>query len=193
MGNDGVHNLDIAVWGLGVTTHPTTIAALGGKYFFDDDQQFPDTQNVLFEYAATAGGRKQQLAFEQRIWSPYRQEGYENGNAFYGTKGQLVMGHTVGWQLFGEKNKLIDSMTGTPDLTAHHRNFFDCIRSGNPPHAEVAIGHLSASLTHLGNIATRMQRVLKFDPQNERILEDSEAQSLVRRQYRDHWGTPRGV
>jgi predicted dehydrogenase len=193
MGNDGVHNLDIAVWGLGVTTHPTTIAALGGKYFFDDDQQFPDTQNVLFEYAANGTGRKQQLAFEQRIWSPYRQEGYENGNAFYGTKGQLVMGHTVGWQLFGEKNKLIDSMTGTPDLSAHHRNFFDCIRSGKSPNAEAAIGHLSASLTHLGNIATRMQRVLKFDPQNERILEDSEAQALVRRQYRDHWGTPRGV
>lgn len=192
MGNDGVHNLDIAVWGLGVTTHPTTIAAIGGKYFFDDDQQFPDTQNVLFEYAGE-NGRKKQLIFEQRIWSPYRQEGYENGNAYYGTKGQLVMGHTVGWQLFGEKNKVIDSMTGTPDLPAHHRNFFDCIKSGASPHADVAIGHLSASLTHLGNIATRVRRVLKFDPQNERIIDDSEAQSLVRRQYRDHWGTPKGA
>jgi len=193
MGNDGVHNLDVAVWGLGVQTHPTTIAAIGGKYFFDDDQQFPDTQNVLFEYAANGAGRKQQLLFEQRIWSPYRQEGYENGNAFYGTKGLLVMGHTVGWQLFGERNKLIDSQTGGPDLPAHHRNFFDCIRSGNAPHAEIAIGHLSASLTHLGNIATRVGRVLKFDPQNERIQDDSEAHALVRRQYRDHWGTPRGV
>ena len=54
MGNDGVHDLDIARWGLGVTTHPSRIAALGGKYFFDDDQQFPDTQNVLFEYAPSA-------------------------------------------------------------------------------------------------------------------------------------------
>ena len=193
MGNDGVHNLDVAVWGLGVTTHPTTIAAIGGKYFFDDDQQFPDTQNVLFEYAPNAAGHKQQLLFEQRIWAPYRQEGYENGNAFYGTKGLLVMGHTVGWQLFGPQNKLIDSQTGSTDLPAHHRNFFDCIKSGNSPHADISIGHLSASLTHLGNIATRVGRLLKFDPANERILEDSEAQGLVRRQYREHWGTPRGV
>ncbi len=193
MGNDGVHNLDIAVWGLGVQTHPSTIAALGGKYFFDDDQQFPDTQNVLFEYEATKGGHKQQLSFEQRIWSPYRQEGYENGNAFYGTKGQLILGHTVGWQLFGERSKPLDSGTGTPDLPAHHRNFFDCIRSGEPPHAEAAIGHLSASLVHLGNIATRVRRLLKFDPQTERIADDNEAQALVRRQYREHWGTPRGA
>jgi predicted dehydrogenase len=193
MGNDGVHNLDIAVWGLGVETHPTTIAALGGKYFFDDDQQFPDTQNVLFEYASDAKGQKRQLAFEQRIWSPYRQEGYENGNAFYGTKGLLVMGHTVGWQLFGERNKLLDSMNGSPDLPAHHRNFFACIRSGETPHADVGIGHLSASLCHLGNIATRLRRVLTFDSQAEKILNDDEAGGLVRRQYREHWGTPKGV
>src|SRR6185503_12130466 len=90
MGNDGVHDLDIARWGLGVETHPNRIAALGGKYFFDDDQQFPDTQNVLFEY--DQNGRKKQLVFEQRIWSPYVQEGHENGNAWYGTKGMMVLG-----------------------------------------------------------------------------------------------------
>ena len=62
MGNDGVHDLDIARWGLGVETHPSTIAALGGKFFFDDDQQFPDTQYVIFEYAGD-GKRKKQLIF----------------------------------------------------------------------------------------------------------------------------------
>jgi predicted dehydrogenase len=50
IGNDGVHDIDIARWGLGVDTHPTRVAALGGKYFFDDDQQFPDTQYISFEY-----------------------------------------------------------------------------------------------------------------------------------------------
>jgi predicted dehydrogenase len=44
IGNDGVHDIDVAAWGLGVDGHPSTIACLGGKYFFDDDQQFPDTQ-----------------------------------------------------------------------------------------------------------------------------------------------------
>lgn len=194
MGNDGVHNLDIAVWGLGVETHPSTIAALGGKYFFDDDQQFPDTQSVIFEYPGNGKvGNKKQLFFEQRIWSPYRQEGYENGNAFYGTKGMLVLGHTVGWQLFGERNKLLDSMTGTPDLPAHHRNFLECVRTGTRPNADIEIGHRGATLCHLGNMATRLQRVLHFDPQAEQIRGDDEANGLLRRQYRDHWGTPRGV
>jgi predicted dehydrogenase len=194
MGNDGVHNIDIACWGLGVDTHPTTIAAIGGKYYFDDDQQFPDTQTVLFEYPGDGQvGHKKQLIFEQRIWSPYVQEGYENGNAFYGTKGMLVMGHTVGWQLFGERNKLIDSMTGKPDLPAHHRNFLDCIASGQRPNADASVGHLAASLCHLGNIATRVGRVLKFDPQQEAIVGDEPANALVRRQYREHWGTPKNV
>ncbi|HEX4145164.1 MAG TPA: Gfo/Idh/MocA family oxidoreductase [Pirellulales bacterium] len=194
MGNDGVHNIDIACWGLGVDTHPTSIAAIGGKYYFDDDQQFPDTQTVIFEYPGDGRvGHKKQLIFEQRIWSPYVQEGYENGNAFYGTKGYLVMGHTVGWQLFGERNKLIDSMTGKPNLPAHHRNFLDCISSGARPHADVEIGHLAASLCHLGNIATRVGRVLTFDPVREKIVGDEQANALVRRQYRDHWGTPANV
>jgi predicted dehydrogenase len=194
MGNDGVHNLDVAVWGLGATTHPTSVAALGGKYFFDDDQQFPDTQCVVFEYAGDGKvGAKQQLIFEQRIWAPYRQEGYENGNAFFGTKGTLVMGHTVGWQLFGEGNKRVEEMHGAVDLPAHHRNFFDCIKSGERPHADVEIGHLSASLCHLGNIATRLKRTLAFDPQTEHVTNDAEADALIRRTYRDHWGTPKGA
>ena len=132
---------------------------------------------MIFEYPGNGRvGQKKQLIFEQRIWSPYVQEGYENGNAFYGTKGFLVMGHTVGWQLFGERNKLIDSMTGKPNLPAHHRNFLDCIQTGQRPHADVEIGHLGASLCHLGNIATRVGRLLTFDPQQEKIVGDEEAE-----------------
>ena len=50
MGNDGVHDIDYTRWGLGVDTHPTKVSAIGGKFFFDDDQEFPDTQQVTFEY-----------------------------------------------------------------------------------------------------------------------------------------------
>ena len=195
MGNDGVHDLDIGRWGLGVETHPTTVAALGGKYFFDDDQQFPDTQTVIFEYAA--GGksmRKKQLIFEQRIWSPYVQEGYENGNAFYGTKGMLILGKGGGWQIFGARNQPGEKMSGSPNGPAHHRNFLECLKSGDRPHADIEIGHLSAALCHLGNIATRTGRVLHFDPQIEQITGDDEANKLVRRTYRDaHWAVPKGV
>ena len=129
IGNDGVHDIDVACWGLGVDTHPGRIACLGGKSFFDDDQQFPDTQYAVFEYPDAAGpGRAKQLIFEQRIWSPYVQEGYENGAAFYGTEGVLVIGHSVGWTLYGPGNKKIAERTGPADLAAHHQNFLDCVR-----------------------------------------------------------------
>ena len=196
IGNDGVHDLDVALWGLGATTHPTRVTCLGGKYFFDDDQQWPDTQYAVFEYpGAGKPGAAKQLIFEQRIWSPYVQEGYENGAAFYGTKGMLVVGHSVGWKLYGGKNKLLAEGTGRPDIATHHSNFFDCIRGdGKRLNADVTAGHLAAAVCHLANIAARVGRVLDFDPKAETIRDDAEAAPLVRREYRDgHWAVPKGV
>jgi predicted dehydrogenase len=191
MGNDGVNDLDLARWGLGVETHPTTISAVGGKYFYDDDQQFPDTQTVVFEYAGE-GARKRQLIYEQRLWSPYVQEGHENGNAFYGTNGMLILGKHGGWQLFGPKNALREKMSGEVENTPHHRDFLECIRSGSRPNADIEINHLSTTLCHLGNIATRVRRTLTFDPKSEQIMNDREAGALVRREYRkDHWAVPK--
>ncbi len=194
IGNDGVHDLDIGRWGLGVDTHPTTVTALGGKYFFDDDQQFPDTQTVIFEYAGAGTGQKKQLIYEQRLWSPYVQEGYENGNAFYGTKGMMLLGKHAGWQLFGPRNQPGEKMSGQLDSTAHHRDFLSCLKSGQRPRGDIEAGHLSATLAHLGNIATRVGRVLHFDPQTEQITGDEEANRLVRRTYREgHWAVPQGA
>ncbi len=194
MGNDGVHDIDIARWGLGVETHPTTVTGLGGKYFFDDDQQFPDTQYVVFEYPGNGKvGQKKQLIYEHRIWSPYRQEGHENGNAFYGTKGMLVLGKGGGWQLFGPKNKPGQTMSGKPDVPAHQRSFLECIRNGQRPNGDIELGHLSAMLCHLGNIATRVGRILHFDPKTEQMVNDSQANALVRRSYREgHWAVLKG-
>ncbi|HLQ44802.1 MAG TPA: Gfo/Idh/MocA family oxidoreductase, partial [Planctomycetaceae bacterium] len=152
IGNDGVHDIDIARWGLGVETHPTRIAALGGKSFFDDDQQWPDTQYIVYEYAAaTKTGQPKQLIFEQRIWSPYVQEGYENGDAYYGTEGMMIFGKIGSYKLYGPRNKLIEeSSGGGPDLAAHHANFLECIRTGAKPNADIEINHLSTALCHLG-------------------------------------------
>ncbi|MBS0262536.1 MAG: Gfo/Idh/MocA family oxidoreductase [Planctomycetes bacterium] len=193
IGNDGVHDIDVAAWGLGVDTHPSTISCLGGKYFFDDDQQFPDTQYAVFEYPIAGRNAKKQFIFEQRIWSPYVQEGYENGAALYGTNGMLIIGHTVGWKLYGPRNKLIAEKTGEADLPAHHQNFFDCIRGTQQQlNASIQVGFLSASLVHLANIAARVGRVLKFDPQREQILDDDAANQLLGRKYREgHWAIPR--
>ena len=191
-GNDGVHEIDIARWGLGVNTHPNTVSALGGKYFFDDDQQFPDTQYVAFEY--DGGGKKKQLIYEHRIWSPYVQEGHENGNAFYGTKGMMIFAKHNGWQLYGPKNKLIEEMKGSLSLAPHNRNFLDCIRNGQQPNADAETGHLSASLAHFANIATRLGSTLKFDPVKEQFAGNGDADKLLHRTYREgHWAKPKGV
>ncbi len=195
IGNDGVHDIDVAVWGLGVTTHPSTVTCLGGKYFFDDDQQFPDTQYAVCEYSSegSPSGRKKQLIFEQRDWSPYVQEGYENGAAFYGKEGILLIGHSIGWKLYGPRMKLIAERTGPADLAAHHQNFLECVRGKQQQlNANIDAGRLSATVVHLANIAARTRAVLEFDPQTEQITNHEEANKLVARQYRaGHWAAPR--
>lgn len=194
IGNDGVHDIDVALWGLDPGKDPATAACLGRKCFFDDDQQFPDTQYAIFDFPQQPGGsRAKQLVFEQRIWSPYVQEGYENGAAFYGTDGMLILGHSVGWKLFGPRNELLKEVTGSSDLAAHHQNFFDCIRGQQSGlNADVTAGVRAAAIVHLANIAARVQRVLQYDPASVRIRGDDEADAMVTRRYRDgHWAVPR--
>jgi len=190
MGNDGVHELDIARWGLGIETPPATVAALGGKYGFDDDQQFPDTQYVVFDFPGDGRvGHKKQLIFEQRIWSPYPEHGAENGNAFYGTKGMMILAKNGGWTILkGESRK------GSVSVPAHHQNFLDCIRNDAKPNADIEVGHLSATLCHLGNLAARLGRTLQYDAESEAITSEPNGDRLVRRDYREgHWAVPRGV
>ncbi len=195
IGNDGVHDIDVCVWGMGFDTLPNRVAALGGKYFFDDDQQWPDTQYVVCDYDKGNGAdRPRQFIFEQRIWSPYVQEGYENGAAFYGTKGMLVIGHSVGWELYGEKNKPLEKMRISIDLPAHHRNFINAVLKGEKLAAPAAVGHIAASLCHLANISTRLRKTIEVDPKSETIVNGPEANALVRRKYRPgHWAVPKGV
>ena len=193
MGSEGVHDLDLGRWGLGIDAHPAAVVGLGGKDFFDDDREFPDTQTVVFEWP-DVGGKKKQLVYEQRLWTPGRTEGHANGAAFQGTRGQLVIGREAGWTLFGEGNREIRRMAGRPNLLAHHRDFFACARSGRRPSADVEISHLSTTLCHLGNIATKVRRTLHFDPRTEEVQNDKQAGSMHRREYREgHWAVPARV
>jgi predicted dehydrogenase len=92
VGNDGTHEIDYARWGLGVDALPTTAMGLGGKYGIDDDQQFPDTATLAFEYPGDGGvGQRRQLIFEMRLWSGNYPHNCDSGAEFYGTKGQLFV------------------------------------------------------------------------------------------------------
>ena len=194
MGNDGVHDIDYARWGLGVTTHPSRVAAMGGKFFFDDDQQFPDTQQVTFEYPGDGKvGQKRMLIYEQRLWSTNYPYNVDSGVEFYGTEGQMFLSRRGKVQILGDRNKKIaeDLPRVEQDAPAHVQNFVDSIRQGHACHAEIGIGHLTSSLCHLGNVATRLGRGFRLDPASEQVPDDEEANRLMGRSYREHWGTPR--
>jgi predicted dehydrogenase len=194
IGNDGIHDIDVGVWGFGLDTLPNRVAALGGKNFFNDDQEWPDTQYMVCEYdVGNSGNRPRQFIFEQRIWSPYVQDGYENGCAFYGTRGMLIIGHSVGWSLYAERNKLVEEMKGGISLSPHHQNFIDSIMGAAKPAAPVEVGHISAGICHLANISTRLRQTIEFDPAKEQVTNNLEANRLLRRTYRDHWSVPKGV
>ncbi|MBC8353160.1 MAG: Gfo/Idh/MocA family oxidoreductase [Planctomycetes bacterium] len=197
MGNDGVHDIDYARWGLGVETHPDRIAGLGGKYFFDDDQEFPDTQQVTFEYSGDGNpGDKRMLIFEQRLWSTNYPFNVDSGVEFYGTKGKLFLSRRGKAQLLGERNARRELKFGLQeqDAESHVANFIDAVRDGKTPNAEIQIGHLTSSLCHLGNIATRLGRSLEFNPKKEQFIDDDEANRLVSRTYRaSHWAKPKGT
>ena len=195
-GNDGIHELDIARWGLGDPDHPTRVTGHGSKMFFDDDQQFPDTQYVTFQFPGSGkASDKKLLVYEHRIWSPYVQEGHENGNVFYGTEGYMIMSKMGGWQLYGPKNELRKQEEGWYSVPEHTADFLEAIRTGKRPNADIEIGHRSTALIHLANILARTgQGELVFDPKAEQFADNAETNALIGRTYREgHWSVPKDV
>ena len=197
MGNDGVHDIDYGRWGLGVEGHPSKVAAFGGKYFFDDDQEFPDTQQVTFEYAAKPGSKPRLLVYEQRLWSTNYPSNYncDSGVEYYGTNGQMFLSRRGKIQVFSRNNKRmeIDVPQMPQDSELHIVNFLKCVRTGETPNASAEDGHLSSALCHLGNISTRLGRALEFDGEKELFVDDAEADKMLKREYREHFATPKGV
>jgi predicted dehydrogenase len=196
MGNDGVHDVDYTRWGLGVDTHPSRIVALGGKFAGADEKEFPDTQQVTFEYPGDGQpGSRRLLIYEQRLWSTNYPHQCDSGAEFYGTSGQMFLSRRGKLEVLGDRNQpvKVNVPLEPQNDAAHVQNFCDTIRGKGTLNADALTGHLSTALCHLGNIATRVGRSLVFDPATEQIVGDDSANELVRRTYRDHWGTPHGV
>ena len=181
-GNDGIHQIDIARWGLGVEM-PKAVSCSGGQLFYDDDHQTPDTQVATFEYDDVY------LMFEMRLWTPYPLEGHDNGNIFYGDEGTLSIGRN-GWQVTLKNGK--QGPGGPRGSYKHAENFVKAVRSRNASvlYAGVEVGHCSAALCHIANISMWVGRRLKFDAAKEHFIDDTEANTYLTKQYRKGYELP---
>ena len=82
IGNDGIHDLDMARFGLGVETHPVRITAHGSRIHLEGEREYPDNMMVAYHYE-----EGKVLLYEDRGWTPYGIYGFDSGNAFYGDRG----------------------------------------------------------------------------------------------------------
>ncbi|MFC1558109.1 Gfo/Idh/MocA family oxidoreductase [candidate division KSB1 bacterium] len=202
MGNQGVHQMDIARWGLGKRVHPVKIKATGNYFMWDSDQETPNVQHVTFEYEDGA-----LMQFEVRGLFTNDEGNNRIGNFFYGTKGWMTSTDNFraryckitlrpdgfseydeeegpnfpGSEIKSDPINPLGSLAG-----GHFGNFINCVKSRRwqDLNADILEGHMSTSLCHLGNIATRLGRTLNFNPNSEQFVNDEEANSYLKRNYR---------
>jgi predicted dehydrogenase len=197
IGNQGVHEMDIARWGLGVEGLPQGVSSTGGKYVYIDDQETPNTQMATFDYG------DKELMFEVRgiLTGPEGnlqvRGGNTVGNIFYGSDGWMAV-DGAGFQVYkGEKSEktMDEKNTGKGDTGPHMANFLSAVKSRNNKDlsADVQIGVTSADLCHLANISYRVKRSLKFDDKTQKFVNDNEANALLTRQYRAPYIVPQKV
>jgi predicted dehydrogenase len=182
LGNNGIHGVDVARWGLGVDA-PLSVSSSGGKFFFDDDQETPDTQIATWEFPHSC------LVCEHRIWSDHPSDGSLFGVAFFGEKGTMVI-DDKGWRV--EQGDGAKGPRREEGQALHVQNFLDCVRSRKRPSADIEIGHLSTRLCLLGNIAHRTGKKLTFDAASE-SFHDAAANALLAREYSSRFEMPSQV
>jgi predicted dehydrogenase len=186
IGNQGIHEMDIARWGLGVDL-PTNAFSTGGKYVYVDDQETPNTQLATFDYG------DKQIVFEVRGIITGGESNFQpRGNAtvgvvFYGGDGYMVLSGG-GFSVYkGEDRQLIMEEKPAPgDTKEHIENFLAAVRSRKHTDlsADVEIGAKSMELVHLANISYRVKRAIQYDYASMTIKNDPEAAKLLTRQYR---------
>ncbi len=200
LGNDSIHQLDVARWLTGVRL-PSAAHSTGGNFAFDDDRTVPDTQVATFDFDNMI------MTFELTQYTPYMQKTnwqHRTGDSFphwlqnatrielYGTKRQMIVGrHGGGWQVFTSDGAVEAESHGRFPDAPHQQNFIDAMRTRKLPNADIEEGHLSAVLVHMGNISYRLGgRKLALDADTERFRGDDEANALRRRTPRAPYTFP---
>ena len=177
----GTHLIDIIHWGTGEDA-PLEIEATG-RYANDGIYDMPETMEITYTYPT-----------HTMIWSqpppeplPLGDPGH--GMYFEGDRGKLFIDRG-GWQTDPPELKnepLPANAFRLPRVAGHMEEWLDCIKSRELPTSDVAVGHRSTSAPHLGNIAFRLGRRLRWDPEKEQFIGDDEANRWVGKPYRAPW------
>jgi predicted dehydrogenase len=188
LGNDGVHRIDYCRYVMGLDGMPSAISASGGKLFFTgDDQQWPDTLLVQYDYPG------QVLQYEMRLWSRPRLMGVTDGALVYGENGWMFVTNNS-WKAFDAADRLVEqgetSVAKAQQL--HVRNFLDAVRSRKREslNQEIASGHVSTAMCHAGHVAWRTGKKLHYRPQTE-TFEEPEANAYLGRDHRKGFELPK--
>ena len=175
--NFGAHHLDIAQWGLGMDESGPVAVEGSAKFNADGWYETPDTTEIRYTYANGVV-----MTCRQKL----NTKNPDQGTEFIGEKGSLFVyrGGIVTTPKELLKGIEMPKITSSQANFAHVNNFYDCIRSRKSPNADVSIGHRSATVCHLGNIAVRTGRKIQWDPATETIVGDADATKWVMKEYR---------
>ncbi len=185
LGNDGVHRIDYCRYVMGLDDFPDAVSCSGGKFFFEDDQEFPDTMFVNYDYPDKI------LQYEMRLWSRPKLFGNGEGAAIYGENGWILLNNTS-WTAYDAKGKVVKSGKSDVGQGAHVRNFLDAVRSRKREslNQEIYSGHVSSVMCHAGNIAWRTDKKLRFDKKTETFDDDGANQLRGRTEFREGFEIP---
>ncbi|MBZ5618281.1 MAG: Gfo/Idh/MocA family oxidoreductase [Acidobacteriia bacterium] len=200
LGNQGIHQVDVARWALGVK-YPTKVSAIGGHFMFDDDQETPNTLSATFEF--DDNGRKKMLVAEVRHWMSNHEAGLGEGGKAPNTVGAVIYGSKGYLAIWDEDHGRYQSYLGREqqpgpsgqDLGNNWANFIAALRTRKPEdlNAPIEEGAISTTLVHLANLSYRLGRTLDFDAATYSVRGDSEANKMFRREYRKPYVVPEKV
>ncbi len=191
IGDDGIHDLDMATWGLGVDTLPKQITARGGRMLLHGHaSEYPDNMVVSYEYP---DGKL--LLYENYPFTAYGIHGFDNGNVFYGTDGYMIFSRRGAFSVFlgpkGKPGPTEGDARRDRGYAAHMSNFLNAVRTRDMnTRAPAEVAHRSCALVHLGEIAYRTRGQLDFDVEKEQFIDCDEANELLGKSYREPYGLP---
>lgn len=195
MTNWGAHSLDIVRWALDAKA-PTAVAAFGGRYELNDGGETPDVQHAIYSFpGCVVTWNGSEISGFEPIRYPEGDPRIKPLIEFHGTKGSMVLTRRGFWvtpQIWSgdgvdKETPAMQPLTASATGFPHARNFLDCVKSRKRPIADVEEGHLTVAMCHLGNMATKLGRTLRWDPEKEEVIGDSEANRLLNISYRKPW------